>query len=70
VQYDATIPDGDDYIDDLGVGVPLLLAGPFNEISRPAEDGSRKSSTHASPRGPITQLYAVPPRGKQFLKYY
>ena len=64
VQYDATIPDGDeDYIDDLGVGVPLLLAGPFNEISKPAEDDTKKSSSHATPRGPLTQLYAAPPRG-------
>ena len=55
VQYDATIPDGDD---DIGEGVPILLADPFKQVSIPGEDGDEEPAGQ-----PVLQLYSVPPKG-------
>jgi hypothetical protein len=73
VQYDATIPDGDDDLG-LGDGVPILLADPFSGFRTIDTDptGSRPKSNRRT--GPSSrpnfkvppkelQLYSLPKRG-------
>jgi hypothetical protein len=62
VQYDATIPDGDD---DLG-GVPILLADPFSGFRTIDTDptGSRSKSNRRT--GPSSRPnFKVPPKELQ-----
>lgn len=62
VQYDATIPDGDD---DIGLGdvFPILLADPFDNISKPTSNRQKNPSSRVASKLPELQLYSVPKRG-------
>ena len=70
VQYDATIPDGDD---DIGIsdGVPILLADPFagfktidtDSTGSRAKVNRRTDTTSRVTPPPELQLYSVPKTG-------
>ena len=72
VQYDATIPDGDDDLG-LGDGVPILLADPFsgfigidtNDVIAGSTSNRRTNPSSSVIPPPELQLYSVPKLGQQ-----
>ena len=73
MQYDATIPDGDDDLG-LGDGVPILLADPFsgfiaidtNDVGIGSTSNRRTNPSSRVIPPPELQLYSIPKRGYQY----